>query len=128
MRTDDARAVALSMPEAVEQDHHGRPSFRVSGRIFATLWTDRTMNVMAGDERIRAAAATRPEACREFVWGKRLAAVQVDLDRADAELLEDLLDHAWRRKAAAGLLRRATLAPGQEDRAATRGSEPTSRG
>jgi hypothetical protein len=103
--TDDARAVALSMPEAVEQDHHGRPSFRVSGRIFATLWTDRTMNVMAGDERIRAAAATRPEACREFVWGKRLAAVQVDLDRADAELLEDLLDHAWRRKAPARLVR-----------------------
>jgi hypothetical protein len=36
----EARAVALSLPEAVEQDHHGRPSFRVGGKIFATLWTD----------------------------------------------------------------------------------------
>ena len=34
---DEARALALSLPEAVEQDHHGRPSFRVGGRIFATL-------------------------------------------------------------------------------------------
>jgi hypothetical protein len=27
----DARRIALSLPEAVEQDHHGRPSFRVAG-------------------------------------------------------------------------------------------------
>ena len=36
--TDEARRLALSLPDAVEQDHHGRPSFRVAGRIFATLW------------------------------------------------------------------------------------------
>jgi hypothetical protein len=35
---DQARRFALSLPEAVEQDHHGRPSFRVAGKIFATLW------------------------------------------------------------------------------------------
>jgi hypothetical protein len=35
--TDDARFLALSLPEAVELDHHGRPSFRVGGKIFATL-------------------------------------------------------------------------------------------
>jgi len=107
LSTDQARALALAMPEATEQDHHGRASFRVSGRIFATLWTERTMNVMAGEERIRAAVETRPEVCHAFLWGQRLAAVQVDLDRADAELLEDLLDHAWRRKAPARVLREA---------------------
>jgi len=105
LSTDQARALALAMPEAAERDHHGRASFRVSGGIFATLWTDRAMNVMAGEERIRAAAETRPGVCREFLWGQRLAAVQVDLDRADPELLEDLLDHAWRRRAPARLLR-----------------------
>ena len=41
--TDQARAIALALPEAVEQDHHGRPSFRVAGRIFATLWTPRAL-------------------------------------------------------------------------------------
>ena len=39
--TDEARRLALSLPDAVEQDHHGRPSFRVAGRIFATLWDPR---------------------------------------------------------------------------------------
>jgi hypothetical protein len=35
---DIARKIALSLPGAVEQDHHGRPSFRANNRIFATLW------------------------------------------------------------------------------------------
>ena len=35
--TEQARQLALDLPEAVEQDHHGRPSFRVAGKIFATL-------------------------------------------------------------------------------------------
>lgn len=33
-----ARKLALSLPEATEQDHFGRPSFRVGGKIFSTLW------------------------------------------------------------------------------------------
>jgi len=41
---EEARALALSLPEAVEQDHHGRPSFRVDGKIFATLWNEKRMN------------------------------------------------------------------------------------
>ncbi|MGI8593398.1 MAG: MmcQ/YjbR family DNA-binding protein [Solirubrobacteraceae bacterium] len=120
---DHARELALALPGAVEQDHHGRPSFRVAGRILATLWTDRAMNVMAGAERIRAAAEGRPDVCSEIFWGKRLAAVQVDLERADPELLEDLLDHAWRTKAPARLLREtalATASPPSTDRAPTR--------
>jgi len=35
---ETARRIALSLPGAIEQDHHGRPSFRANGRIFATLW------------------------------------------------------------------------------------------
>ncbi|MGI8903758.1 MAG: MmcQ/YjbR family DNA-binding protein [Solirubrobacteraceae bacterium] len=105
LSSDQARALALALPETVEQDHHGRPSFRVAGRILATLWTERAMNVMAGEERIRAAAQEQPGICREIFWGQRLAAVRVDLERADAELLEDLLDHAWRAKAPARLQR-----------------------
>ena len=34
---DDIRALALSLPEAIEQPHFERPSFRVRGKIFATL-------------------------------------------------------------------------------------------
>jgi hypothetical protein len=105
---EQARQLALALPATVEQDHHGRPSFRVGGRIVATLWTDRAMNVMAGEERIRAVTADLPEVCTAVFWGKRLAAVQVDLALADGALVEDLLDHAWRAKAPARLLREST--------------------
>ena len=102
---DEARQLALALPQTVERDHHGRPSFRVGGRILATLWKPGAMNVMAGEERIRAAAQDAPDVCSTVFWGKRLSAVQVDLAHADPALLEDLLDHAWRAKAPKRLLR-----------------------
>jgi hypothetical protein len=92
---DEARALALALPGSSEQDHHGRPSFRVEGKIFATLWTATALNVMLVDDLILAAVATSPDVCSPRYWGKRLAAVRVDLDVADASLVGDLLQAAW---------------------------------
>jgi hypothetical protein len=97
--TDRARAIALALPEAIEQDHHGRPSFRVAGRIFATLWTPRALNIMVGEDRIAAAVEDEPQACSNVFWGRALSAVRVDLDVAGTELVTDLLAEAWSRKA-----------------------------
>lgn len=97
---DQVRALALALPDAIEQDHHGRPSFRVRGKIFATLWSPGELNVMLGDELIRAAVATSPDVCSPRYWGTRLSAVQVDLGAADADLVGDLLQTAWSRRAA----------------------------
>jgi len=105
MTADDARRVALSLPEAVEQDHHGRPSFRVAGKIFATLWDEQHMNVMVDEPGILTAVETHSGICGEVMWGKRLAAVRVDLRAADEALLADLLADAWERKAPARLSR-----------------------
>lgn len=96
---DDARSLALSLPEAVEQDHHGRPSFRVGGKIFATLWSEQRMNVMVDEGGIRTAVESAPDTCEEVWWGKRLAAVGVTLARADRDLLCELLTDAWEQKA-----------------------------
>jgi hypothetical protein len=71
---DEARALALSLPEATEQDHHGRPSFHVRGRIFATLWSEERMNVMLDEGEILTAVESAPDACEKVWWGKRLAA------------------------------------------------------
>ena len=98
---DEARRLALSLPEAVEQDHHGRPSFRVAGRIFATLWDEEHMNVMLDEPGIRTAVQAHPEACAEVMWGKRLAAARVNLPAAEADLLAELLADAWEGKAPA---------------------------
>jgi hypothetical protein len=99
------RALALELPEAVEQDHHGRPSFRVAGKIFATLWDETTLNVMLDEPGILTVVESRPEACAERWWGKRLAAVAVDLPHADATLVRELLADAWEHKAPTKLSR-----------------------
>jgi hypothetical protein len=95
----------MSLPEAVEQDHHGRPSFRVGGKIFATLWSEQRMNVMLDEGGILTAVERAPDACENVWWGKRLAAVGVRLPVADTELLTELLADAWEQKAPKRLLR-----------------------
>ncbi len=100
---DRARQLALSLPEAGEQDHHGRPSFRVAGKIFATLWDADHMNVMLDEPGIRTAVEGHPDVCAEVWWGKRLAAVRVTLPNASAALLASLLEDAWEGKAPARL-------------------------
>ena len=102
---DEARKLALALPEAVEQDHHGRPSFRVNGKIFATLWDEEHMNVMLDEGGIVQAVQTRPKVCEEVWWGTRLAAVRVDLAAADPKTLRGMLEEAWELRAPKRLLR-----------------------
>jgi hypothetical protein len=99
-----ARELALGFPEAVEQDHHGRPSFRVAGKIFATQWDAEHMNVMLDEGGVLTAVDDDPQTCAEVWWGKRLAAVRVDLRRVSAEALASLLADAWEAKAPKRLL------------------------
>ncbi len=107
MTGDEARKLALALPEATEQDHHGRPSFRVAGKIFATLWDPGHMNVMVDEPGIRTAVQARPEVCEEVWWGNRLSAVRVSLADIDSKMVADLLADAWEGKAPARLARGA---------------------
>jgi hypothetical protein len=102
--TDRARALALALDGAEERDHHGRPSFRIGGRIFATLWDSGHMNVMVGEEGIRTYVARDGEIYTEVWWGKRLAAVRVALERVGESELAELLADAWEQKAPARLV------------------------
>jgi len=99
MTSRDARRLALELPQATEQDHHGFPSFRVAGKIFATLPDDEHLNVMLGAADVALALALAPEACEEVWWGKRLAGVRVTLAAADTQRLGALLRMAWEGKA-----------------------------
>ena len=95
----------MSLPEVAEQDHHGRPSFRVNGRIFATLWDDGRLNVMLDEGGIRSAIEQAPDCCQPVRWGKRLAAVGVSLSAVDRHFLRELLADAWEGKAPVRLLK-----------------------
>jgi hypothetical protein len=98
--TDQARRLALSLPGAIEQDHHGRPSFRVDKKIFATLWDAEHLNAMLDEDGIRTAVESHPEICARVFWGKRLAAVRIALPLAGQALVAELLTDAWEGKAA----------------------------
>ena len=67
--------------------------------------TRRTVNLMLEEDGIRTAVHDLPAACKEIWWGKRLAAVQVDLQRIGTTRLGELLAEAWESRAPARLLR-----------------------
>jgi hypothetical protein len=104
MTSDDARRLALALPEAIEQDHHGRPSFRVAGKIFATLWDEEHMNVMLDEGGILAAVQRDPQTYEEVWWGRKLAAVRAALPLVTSTALAGLLEEAWELRAPKRLL------------------------
>ena len=100
---DHARRLALALPGTTEQDHHGRPSYRVRGKIFATVPDDDHLNVMAAQADIQAAVGEEPGACEELRWGARLRGVRVNLREISLSLLAELLADAWRIRAPKGI-------------------------
>ena len=100
MRLADARRFALSLPEAAEAPHFDVPSFRVNGKIFATVARDgKHLHVFVDEEETRAAVAEHPAAFEELWWGKKLSGVRVVLSRAPTPLVKELLAESWRRRA-----------------------------
>ena len=94
---DDVRTLALSLPESVEADHHGIPSFRVRGKIFCTIHTETPrMMVKLDPEDQRNLAEAHPgvvEAVPGY-WGRK-GSTFVSYQQADRALIETLLDMAW---------------------------------
>jgi hypothetical protein len=93
-----ARDIALSLPGATEEPHHDRISYRVRGKIFATVPDPEHLNVMLDPDAIEAAVAENPDVCAPVHWGKRLSAVRVDVEAAGDVLVTELLIDAHRRR------------------------------
>lgn len=104
MTLETARRLALALPEVTEEDHHGMPSFRIRGKIFATVPDGRTLRIMLEPDMARAVASSDPAAFEELWWGKKLSGVAVTLARARRAQVAELLEQAWRRRAPRALL------------------------
>ena len=100
-----ARAIALSLPEAAEQDHHGMNSFRVRSKIFATVPDDAHLRIMVAEPEVLAACAEDARSCEPLHWGAKLSGVTVTLRSATPQLVRELLVEAWLRKAPPALAR-----------------------
>jgi hypothetical protein len=98
------RRLALALPEATEEPHFHLSSFRVRGKIFATLAPDGSfMNVFVDDEQREIMVAVDPQAYESLWWGK-IGYLHVHLSRAKARDVTVLLRSAWERKAPKKLL------------------------
>ena len=75
-------------------------SFRVDGKIFATVPLEGThLHIFVDDDHRALALAAHPDVCENLWWGAKVAGLRVTLPRAPAGLVNDLLDAAWHRKA-----------------------------
>lgn len=96
----DVRRLALALPEAEERPHFDRTSFRVRGRIFATVRGDEPrINLALPPELAAAVLETDGEAVTAVNWGSVRGWVAVDLSKARPGLLERLIPAAWSRAA-----------------------------
>jgi hypothetical protein len=105
MRPSDVRRLALALPESTEAPHHEMTSFRVGGKIFATMPPDNDrVHIFVSQEEVAASCAENPGVVEELWWGKKLSGCRVMLATAESAVVRDLLAEAWRRKAPKKLL------------------------
>ena len=101
------RALALSLPEAHEEPHFERTSFRVGKKIFATMTAEGTevMVRVAPQERVEELLRDAKAFFSYGGWTERGGAVGVRLARVDRRLIQELVTEAWRRIAPKRLLK-----------------------
>jgi hypothetical protein len=99
MNAKDFRRIALSFEGAEESSHMGSPDFRVGGRIFATLASEKQGygNLMLTPEQQAAFVEELPEV---FIpigggWG-RMGATHIRLAAASEDVLAGALHTAWK--------------------------------
>jgi hypothetical protein len=99
------RRLALSLPDALEAPHHDMTSFRVAGKIFATLPPEGgRLHVFVDDAEVAASCAEYPAAVEELWWGTTRRGCRVLLAKATTPLVRELLTESWRRRAPKKLL------------------------
>jgi hypothetical protein len=104
LRVATIRKQALSLPEATEQPHFDYTSFRVGGKIFATVPPDEMhVHVFVAEEHRGPFMAMYPDYIRELTWGKKVVGLRVALADADAAVVKQLVSFAWQNKAPKGL-------------------------
>ncbi len=78
VRAATVRRLALALPETAEAPHHDMTSFRVAGKIFATMPPEGgRVHVFIEADEVAAYCAEFPGVVEELWWGKKLARLPV---------------------------------------------------
>jgi hypothetical protein len=99
MNAKDFRRIALSFEGAEESSHMGQPDFRVGGRIFATLASEKLGygNLMLTLEQQQAFVEELPDMFLPIAggWG-RMGMTHIRLAAANEDMLTGALHTAWK--------------------------------
>ena len=99
MNAKDFRRIALSLEGAEEGSHMGATDFRLGGRIFATLASEKQGygNLMLTPEQQAAFVEELPEVFVPIAggWG-RMGMTHIRLEAASEDVLEGALRTAWK--------------------------------
>ena len=104
MNAEDARRLALELPEAIEKSHFGKPDFRVRNRVYATLPEDAIAVVKLTPDQQELLASSEPAIFQPVNggWGRQ-GWTRISLAAADEPTLRSALALAWRNTAPAPL-------------------------
>ena len=100
MKLAACRTFALSLPETTEEPHFDFTSFRVKGKIFATAPPGgEFLHVFVPDAQRDQTLAMFPAFAEKLTWGAKVVGVRLQLAKADAAAVKQLLKSAWTHKA-----------------------------
>lgn len=100
MTLNQVRKYALSLPEASEEPHFDRISFRVGGRIFLTARpAESHIHVFVPDKQREPALAMYPDLVTKLLWGGKVVGLRIELPRAPVGVVNQLIESAWEAKA-----------------------------
>lgn len=98
VKTTDAKAIALSLPETGEQLHFNRTAFTVKKKIFATLsFEDKTLNLKFTPEAQFIFCPPNSDVIFPIpnAWGRQ-GWTTINLHKASKKLVTDALKEAYR--------------------------------
>ncbi len=95
MTIPELRALAMALPGSEEAPHFQYSSFRVGGRIYATVPPEGDRVHLFVDPTLGDGVA----GCTPLSWGAKVVGLRVELAVAEREVLTRLLALAWRKRA-----------------------------
>ena len=105
MTIDEVERLAMSLPEVVQEPHFQMTSFRIRGKIFATITPDKAhLHLFVAEQERETMVTLHPEAYEKLWWGSKVVGLRVKLPAAATGDMQELLRSAWLRKAPKKLL------------------------
>ena len=95
MNQEQARHIALAIPDVEEKPHHHFASFRINNKIIATMPPNtNVLHIFVPEEIREPVLAMQPDIFEKLFWGKKVVGLKTHLDHAKPKDIQPLLEKA----------------------------------